>query len=44
MGGFSKPINLELEKYETLDLLINQPENFLHYMNLTENNWKERFG
>lgn len=42
-GGFGKPFNKELEKYETINLFLNQPEMFFHYMNYAENIPHDRF-
>lgn len=37
IGGFGKPINEELEEFEAINILLNSPEMFLHYFNLSEN-------
>ena len=37
LGGFGKPINEELEEFEAINILLNCPEIFLHYFNLSEN-------
>ena len=41
-GCFGKPFNKEIEKYSTVNLLLNSPEVFYHLLNLTENDFYEK--
>lgn len=43
MGGFDKPFNKELEKYETLNLFLNKQELYFDFMNYIENTPDDRF-
>lgn len=44
LGGFGKPLNLELETFDSVNLLANNPEIMLMYFNFQQNDFYERLG